>query len=161
MQKTPRTDAYWADFRRAFPLAPAEYHLLQFGSPDAALADELADLVVHGPKRATTSLLRDFETGIEPVFPKPGDYWLVVDGGGLPRCVIRTGRVDIAEFGRVDAQFAWDEGEGDRSLADWRAAHIGYFTRQAVAGGTVFDDATKVVLERFSIVWPLEIADPG
>ena len=161
MQKTPRTDAYWAEFRRASPQAPADYHLLGFGGSDTALADELADLVVRGPKRATTSLLRDFETGIEPVFPKPGDYWLVIDGKGMPRCVIRTTKVDIEEFEKVDAQFAWDEGEGDRTLADWREGHIRFFTRHAAAHGTTFDESARVVLERFSVVWPRDIADPN
>ncbi len=160
MRKSPQTDEYWLRFRRAFPAAPADYRLLWFGDADVALATKLAILVERGPKRATTALLRDFETGIEPVFPKPGDLWLVVDGDGMPRCVVRTTHVDITAFGKVDGQFAWDEGEGDRTLADWREGHMRYFTRQAMAQGFEFGDATQVVLERFTVIWPPDVADP-
>jgi uncharacterized protein YhfF len=44
---------------------------------------------------------------------------------------------------------AWTEGEGDRSLAYWREAHIRFFTS---FGGTV-DEATPIVLERFELLW--------
>ena len=160
MERTAETDAFWRRFRAAWPDAPAEYHRpIRFGGGDAALADELAALVVDGPKRATTTLLRDFETGREPVFPAPGMFWLVVDGGYRPRCVIRTTAVEVREFDAVDAAFAWDEGEGDRSLAWWRDAHLRYFGRQAAAEGFAFDGRTKVVLERFAVVFP--VADPG
>jgi uncharacterized protein YhfF len=45
-------------------------------------------------------------------------------------------------------------GEGDRSLRWWRDAHVRFFSRQASADGVVFDGRTKVVLERFVVVWP-------
>ena len=48
--------------------------------------------------------------------------------------VVRTTQVDVVEFADVDAAFAWDEGEGDRSLSSWRDAHMRYFGRQAAAG---------------------------
>jgi uncharacterized protein YhfF len=88
------------------------------------------------------------------VFPKPGDLWVLVDGVGHPLKVVRTTQVDVAAFGDVDAAFAWDEGEGDRSLAWWREAHLQYFGRQAAIEGFVFDEDSKVVLERFDIIWP-------
>ena len=153
MQPTPETDAFWRSFRDAHPDAPAEYRILQFGGGDLPLADELAALVADGPKRATTTLLRDFETGREPVFPVSGMLWLVVDAAVRPRAVIRTTRVDTCAFDDVDAAFARDEGEGDGSLAWWRDAHLRYFGRQAAEDGFVFDGRTPVVLERFALVW--------
>jgi uncharacterized protein YhfF len=51
----------------------------------------------------------------------------------------------------VDEEFAWTEGEGDRSLGYWREAHIRFFT----AGGPPPEDDTEVVLERFGLLWPL------
>ncbi len=42
-----------------------------------------------------------------------------------------------------------DRGEGDRSLAYWREAHVGFFT----ATGTPPEDDTEVVLERFDLLW--------
>ena len=82
--------------------------------------------------------------------PKVGDHSVVLDGEGLPLCIIRTTAVEIRPFGEVDEAFAWDEGEGDRTLADWRRGHEWYF---ATIGEPV-TDATPVVLERFAKVWP-------
>jgi uncharacterized protein YhfF len=65
--------------------------------------------------------------------------------------VIRTTHVETRRFADVDEEFAWTEGEGDRSLAYWRDAHIRFFT----AGGTPPEDDTEVVLERFDLLWPL------
>ena len=47
----------------------------------------------------------------------------MLDGRGQPRCVIETTEVTYRRFGEVDAAFAYEEGEGDRSLAYWRNAH--------------------------------------
>ena len=54
-------------------------------------------------------------------------------------------------MGAVDDRFAWDEGEGDRSLAYWRRVHIDAFA----SGGYPVDDSTPLVLERFELVWPV------
>jgi uncharacterized protein YhfF len=153
-RKSATTDAFWKAFQGRDPQAPDAYRLLRFGGKDAALATELANLVVGGSKRATATLLRDFETGVEPVFPKPGHFWVLINGAGDPLSVVRTTQVDVVAFGEVDAAFAWDEGEGDRSLTWWRNAHMRYFGSQAAADGFVFDEYSKVVLERFAVIWP-------
>jgi uncharacterized protein YhfF len=57
-------------------------------------------------------------------------------------------------LGQVDAAFAWDEGEGDRSLAYWRDAHNRYFARRCQELGVPFTDELLVVFERFDVVWP-------
>jgi len=159
---TPQTDAYFARLLAESGLRADRYDVVAFGS-DEATQDELAGLVLHGPKRATTSALRDYRPGGpegERV-PQSGDHCVVVDGHDTPRAVYRSTRVDIVRFGDVDEAFAWDEGEGDRSLADWREGHIRYFARDAARAGWVFDEDTEVVLERFTVVWPPEVADPA
>jgi uncharacterized protein YhfF len=158
VSKSTITDAFWKTFQDKNPQAPDEYYLLRFGGSNAALATELANLVVNGSKRATATLLRDFENGAEPVFPKPGQLWVLINGAGDPLSVVRTTQVDIVAFGDVDAAFAWDEGEGDRSLARWRDAHLQYFGSQAATQGFKFDEHSKVVLERFEVLWPNDSA---
>ena len=59
----------------------------------------------------------------------------------------------------VTDEFAWDEGEGDRTREDWLRGHVSYFTRQAAREGWHFDDAILTVFERFRVVWPREAAD--
>jgi uncharacterized protein len=121
-----------------------------FGGRDTTeLATELALLVRDGPKRATTGLLAEYEREGEPL-PEIGAYGVILDGAGTPICVIRTTRVDTMPFGEVDDGFAWVEGEGDRSLAYWREAHIRFFAEE----GTTISDDDVVVLERFELVWP-------
>ena len=64
-------------------------------------------------------------------------------------------------FREVDAAFAWDEGEGDRSLDYWRDAHIGFFIRMCAARGELFGEEMETVLERFAMVWPTAGPDAG
>jgi uncharacterized protein YhfF len=156
---TEATDAYFAAFLAATGVVADRYDTVAFGNT-AAMQDELADLVLHGPKRATTSAVSDYDPEGMKV-PEAGDLCVVIDGSDAPVCVYRSTSVDVARFGDVDATFAWDEGEGDRTLADWREGHARWFTQQSAAEGWTFDDDTLVVLERFTVVWPPEVADEG
>ena len=143
-------DEFWQAFAAATGVR-AGYEAWSFGDESRpALADELAHLVLDGPKRATTGLLAEYEQDGDPL-PKVGDYDVILDGGGAPVCIIRSTHVEVRRFGDVDDEFAWVEGEGDRSLAYWRRAHLAYY---AGAGWEV-DDDTEVVLVTFDKVWPV------
>jgi uncharacterized protein YhfF len=122
---------------------PEKYRSLRsFAFGDGpALADELLDLALKGIKTATCS------TEDEPNTSTQGERWIVLDGRGEPRCVIETTEVTYRRFGEVDAAFAQDEGEGDRSLAYWREAHRRYFGRQGK-----FSDDMMLMCERFRLV---------
>ena len=95
------------------------------------LADALLDLVLKNIKTATCS------TEDEPNTSTPGERWIVLDGRGDPRCVIESTEVSYRRFDEVDAAFAFEEGEGDRSLSYWREAHRTYFTRQGELSETM------------------------
>jgi molybdopterin-guanine dinucleotide biosynthesis protein A len=140
-----RVEAFWAEFVAATGI-DGPHTAWGFGS-DAAMATELGLLVRDGPKRATAGLRSEYEPG-EPL-PEPGDLSVILDGEGTPLCVIRTAAVEIRPFGEVDEEFAWMEGEGDRSLEYWRRAHIEFFAFQ----GVEVTDADEVVLERFELLW--------
>ena len=122
---------------------PEQYRgLRSFAFGDSpALADELLDLVMRGVKTATCS------TEDEPNTSRPGERWIVLDGRGMPRCVIESTEVTWRRYGEVDEAFAHDEGEGDRSLACWRAAHRRYFGRLGK-----FSDDMMLMCERFRLV---------
>jgi uncharacterized protein YhfF len=105
------------------------------------LADELLDLVIRRLKTATCG------TEDEPNTSKPGERWIVLDGRGEPRCVIETIEVGYRRYNEVDAAFAYEEGEGDRSLAYWREAHRRYFGRQGK-----FSEDMMLMCERFRLV---------
>ena len=148
----PEIAAFWAVFAAATGV-DGPYAAWGFGDDDKPdLMTELGLLVRDGPKRATTSRVEDYAPGGEPL-PTVGDHSVILDGGGRPLCIIRTSAIEVRPFGEVDEAFAWDEGEGDRTLADWRRAHEWYF---ATIGDPV-TDATPVVLERFVKVWPAPV----
>jgi uncharacterized protein YhfF len=118
----------------------------------AELADELIELVVHGPKRATASALVDYEREGMPR-PRPGTMSIATDGAGRARAVLRTTEVRIGPLSSVDASFAWDEGEGDRTRASWLAEHEHYFGRYLATIGVDFDPDMATVFERFEVLY--------
>jgi GNAT superfamily N-acetyltransferase len=61
-------------------------------------------------------------------------------------------------FSEVDASFAWDEGEGDRTLDDWKNGHRRFFTRELERVGRRFDESMPVDLERFELLFPFDAA---
>ena len=114
-------------------------------------ANELADLVLAGTKRATAGLLWSFEAEGEPL-PVVGDLSVVTDWEGRARCVIRTTSVEVVPFAAVTPEFAAIEGEGDGSLEYWRKAHEAAFTRELANSGRTLEPASPVVCQCFEIV---------
>jgi uncharacterized protein YhfF len=125
---------------KALPKRYQDLRTFAFGD-SPALADELLELVVKGVKTATCS------TEDEPNTSTPGERWVVLDGRGEPRCVIETIEITYRRFNDVDAAFAYDEGEGDRSLAYWRNAHRIYFGRLGR-----YNEDMMLMCERFRLI---------
>jgi len=117
-----------------------------------ASADQLADLVLAGTKRATAGALWAYELEDESV-PKVGDFSVITDWAGEARCVIRTTAVEVVSLGQVTTEFAATEGEGDGSLAYWKAVHREAFARELEPHGLVVSDDMPVVCERFEVVF--------
>lgn len=115
-------------------------------------ANALAELVKTGQKRATASSLPVYEQEKQAI-PKVGDLSVILDWAGRAQCVIQTTRVEITPFCDVSAEFAWMEGEGDRSLAYWRRGHQHFFSRELEALGLAFDERMPVVCEHFEVVF--------
>jgi uncharacterized protein YhfF len=121
-----------------------------FGA-EPAEADELLSLVLSGTKTATSSALWDYEDDGEPL-PERGSLSILLDGSGHPRALVEATDVRVVPFDEVDDEHAFLEGEGDRSLAQWRIAHERFFTRVA-SGERGFRPDMPVVLERFRVVY--------
>ncbi|PYM24010.1 MAG: hypothetical protein DMD80_24710, partial [Candidatus Rokuibacteriota bacterium] len=102
-------------------------------------------------KRATASLPVQFEADGAPL-PEAGDVSIVTLGDGTPVAIIETTEVRLVPFGAVDAAFAAAEGEGDRSLVWWRAAHTAFFGRVLARLGGRLDATSIVVCERFRLL---------
>lgn len=147
----------WASFmasgsRDAAEAAEATYTAWHFGS-GGEMADELAELVLSGRKRATAGALWSYEAEGDSL-PEVGGYSVITDGSGSARCVIRTSAVDIVPFSEVTAEFAAAEGEGDLSLDYWREGHWHFFTLDLATFGLEPDRDMPVVCERFEVIYP-------
>lgn len=92
-----------------------------FGS--SHLEERLAGLIIAGRKRATVW------SGVDENPTEPGMQW-VVTANGQAVAVIETLSVGQCRFDEIDAAFAFEEGEGDRSLAYWRAVHQTFFEKK-------------------------------
>lgn len=112
------------------------------------LADELLALILDGRKRATCWSAEEGVKGTEI-----GGCWIVEDGRGRPRAVLKTVDLRQQRFDQVDADFAAAEGEGDLSLTHWRKAHRAYFTKN---GG--FTEGMLLWCERFELI---EVLNPS
>ena len=152
--------ALWSTYAttRPGPVPPEEEPWVGRFGDSAALADELLDLVLAGTKRATAGLVLDHVLEAEPL-PRVGGHWVVCDGAGTPRAVLRTTELRLGRLDSVDDAFAWDEGEDDRTRASWSREHERYFRRTLSARGQQWSDDLEVVFERFRVVWPPEVAD--
>lgn len=149
----------WDDYRKSCATDPGGYVVEYFGD-SPALADSLLREVTHGQKRATSSLENEYLAENEPL-PQVGSHWIASDGTGRPQIILRTCEVALRSFDQVDADFAYAEGEDDRSLASWRREHEKFWkrTQQADFGknwepGMTTVPGERIVCERFEVVWP-------
>lgn len=131
-------------------LPPGPVRLDAYGdSPE--LSRELIALILEGRKRAGTSLVWSHEHEGEPL-PEVGDVDVVLDHDGNPVVITRVTHVDVRPYDQVDEAYAAIEGEGDGSLAYWRAAHDDFFGRECARLGRLLDGSTPVVCAVFEVV---------
>ncbi len=144
--------AFWIQAREEIPTLPATPPSAWAFGATPAHADELLELVLKGVKTGTASSLWDYEATGEPL-PEIGELSIILDGRGSPRAVIETTDVQTVPFHEVDDEHARSEGEGDRTLAHWRAVHERYW-RDHSENPRGFAPDMPVVCERFRLVLP-------
>jgi uncharacterized protein YhfF len=156
--KTPETEAYWQRYLAAVPAAERaarpDYLVYDFGSTPES-ADALAELVRWGVKRATSDLLWALELDETAPFPTVGEVNVILDGRGQPACIIELTEVETRPFNAIDDAFAYDYGEGDRSLAWWRREMGEYYAAQCRALGRRPVEDMPVVCLRFRLLYPI------
>ncbi len=116
------------------------------------MADELGALVLEGRKTATCGILWEYETEGEAL-PQPGEFSIILDGAGHPMCLIEITEVRVVPFDQVDAQFAYEEGEDDRTLQSWRREHWNFFSRYLTEIDRQPAMDMPLVCERFRLVF--------
>ncbi len=114
-------------------------------------ANELAELVLEGTKRATASLYDSYKNGEE--IPKVGDLSIITNWSGIAKCIIMSTSIEVVPYKDVDEEFAATEGEGDKSLEYWKKVHRKFFTEELTEIGGEFSEEIPVVCEKFEVVF--------
>ncbi|WP_409929068.1 ASCH domain-containing protein [Sphingomonas sp. BAUL-RG-20F-R05-02] len=145
----PSIHRLWDQYRIQEGCAPSEPPVAEHFCDNEIDANTCADLICSELKRATASALVSYQDAGEPL-PKPGKLLIVTNWIGEARALIRTHRVMVYRFADVPATFAELEGEGDGTLAWWRATHRAFWERTLI--DHVVDDDLRVVCEEFALL---------
>lgn len=146
--------SYWQQFISSFdtdslalPELAGSFH---FGGKEDA--DSIAELVLSGTKTATGSLLWVYEYESRPI-PLIGEYNIITDSDDQPVCIITTTGLSVIPFDKVEDQFAFDCGEGDRTLESWRAMYMEYIQSECERIGRTPIAEIPMVCEYFKVVY--------
>ncbi|WP_088976790.1 ASCH domain-containing protein [Micromonospora coxensis] len=119
---------------------------LDLGTP-GELRARLNTLVLAGVKTATAGLVTEYaEEGEE--LEHVGERLALVDDDDRLVGVVEVTAVETVRLADVSWEFARAEGEGDRSIAEWREGHAAYWARV----GTPVTDDSEIVCLRFRLV---------
>ena len=114
-------------------------------------AEELLRLVLCDQKKATASSLYAYEKE-NLRLPEVGDFSIVTNWAGEPKCVIRTSNVRILPFHEMTYDICKLEGEDD-TLASWQRGHQRFFKEEGQELGYEFTEDMPVVFEEFEVVY--------
>lgn len=115
-------------------------------------ANECATLVLDNIKMATSPSLWWHEANKEPL-PKVGDLNIVTNWQGEALCIIETTNVSIVPYDEITAEYAFLEGEGDKSLAYWKRVHWAYYHRELEDTSFTPTENMPIVCETFKVVF--------
>lgn len=128
------------------------YESFRIGLDDET-AEEGARLILSRQKTATSSLLWEYESSGKAL-PPLGNLSVVENGRRAPVCIVQTMWIEIIRFDDVDAQFAFEYGEGDRTLEGWRKMFWSYYSHACAALGREMSSNAPLVCERFLVIFP-------
>ena len=150
IKKTELIRDYWKGFIRdnnkLNHLNDYNFEAWSFGNTPE-MANHLGQLVLEGKKTATCSLLRAYK-GEESEIPRVGVYSVLCDASERPIGIVYLTNTWICKYSEVTPEHAFEEGEGDRSLAYWKKAHHEFFSNYEG-----FHNDDELVCERFRLVY--------
>ncbi|MEH0845977.1 ASCH domain-containing protein [Micromonospora sp. CPCC 205711] len=119
---------------------------LALGTPGPVRAN-LNTLVLARVKTATAGLLTEYAEEGEDL-EHVGERLALVDDHDTLVGVVEITGLEVCRFADVPWEFARSEGEGDRSIEEWRAGHAAYWARV----GTPVGDDTEIACLRFRLI---------
>ena len=152
MKPTPAIDTFWKRFVKSHGIDNCSCPNAFYFCDNRHDADNCAALVVAGIKQATAPSQWWFEKHKQSL-PRIGEYFVVTNWDGEPKAVIQTTAVMVVPFGQVDAAFAFAEGKGDRSLAEWQRVYRSYYAREMDCAKSEITDDFAVVCHHFRCIF--------
>ncbi len=152
---TSNVERYWEQFLASLPagarrpLAYADTAAFGFTWDDAR---KIAPLVRDGTKTASGGLVWSNEADGKPG-SRPGDLWIVIAGPDEPVCIIETTEVRVIPYDEVPEEYAWEGGEGDRTLSDWRRIYWEMIVSECKRIGRQPSPKAPLAMERFRVVY--------
>lgn len=115
-------------------------------------ADVSVELLKKGAKKAVTDSLLGLQYRNQPL-PKIGDFKVVTNWEGEAQCIIKLTSVKLKPYFSIDGAYAQLEGEGDKSLDNWKKTHWDYFTRELEPFGRVPRESMILVCQEFERIF--------
>lgn len=149
----PLIENYWRRFRELNPeYAEVDQPRSFYFCDNKKDADECAELVANKIKQATSPSAWWFEKHHEKL-PRVGDLAIITNWDEEPRAIVRTTGVELVEFRHITPEYAYIEGEGDRSLEYWKKVHWEYYANEMKAFGEYPTEHMEIVCEYFETIW--------
>jgi len=115
-------------------------------------ADHAAALISRGEKTAASFAHPLFKENKETL-PQIGGYSVVLDAQENAVCIIQTTKVYVARFNQISEEHARMDGDGDKSLKNWKKKYENLFSEQLQAVGLTFSEDMRVLCEEFKVVY--------
>lgn len=146
-----KIDDFFNEFKKENQLfLDIPYQVYHFTNSEY-VANELCELVLANKKKATSSAKKTFEILNIP-YPNVGDFSVITDYYGNPRCVIQNISVSEHRFCDMDFNLVSKEGE-DENLESWQKNHEKFFKEESKSLGYTFEYEMLVVFEEFKVVF--------
>lgn len=145
-------EEYWNCFliQNKISLSTPYFEAFYFGY-DQKSADNLLKLVLSGKKTATSSAQEEYSLTGEKE-PQVGDYSIVTNYIGEPKCIIQTTKVKKLKFKDMTYELCKLEGE-DAILKTWQDTHIDFFNVMGQKAGYTFHWDMIIIFEQFTVVY--------
>lgn len=143
----------WNAYNETTDTHGTSYQTRWFGQQNnPAEVQALAEAILAGTKTATTTPL-DSYTAEQVAIPQVGDYNILLNGEMKPVAVLKTVVSELIPFYRISAEHAYHEGDGDRTIGDWRKRKTEEFTPTLEEHGKNLSSDTPMVSEVFEVVY--------
>jgi len=143
---------FWNKYLSTLPEKPKNLSVRASMAGNRELANKLLNLYLIGHKTAGSGLVKDYQNCNEQL-PKVGEFWIILDSNSVPKCIVKTIKVEINNFDQIPESIAIAEGEGDLSLEYWKKAHRTFFTPFLKKLGIDMLDKAQIITEHFEVVF--------